>query len=813
MRKFLEIAMIFKTMFGFNVLPMNGKQPIIDWENWQLIEQTNTDVQEMNWVNNVSGISDYRNIDFDKVNDPMVVEQFLKRLGLTEKYAWTVKSGSGNGFHVWIKVSESEELYKRLNGKKSVYRLHLKESGLCDHIELRWNNSITVLPYSKHPSGSTYAFYYDEPKEPPLEVSSDILIECLEDLCELEKEREILAVGKRTFEPTSFDMEKLESAIEFLGNSLPNSTYDEWYRIGFALATIGEEGRKYFLKMSLSNPHYHDTEFAINKKFDELQKDYDGKITLGTLYHIAEKYGWVKPFVKFWYVDNEKVRISKPNFKRFLEENGFCKLKLEKGYIMLRVQKNIVHEVEIFNIKDFVINHLKGLDGGHYTDVKKSRVIDEVMKGASQHFVLPFLEFLETKELNFLRDTKEKGYLFFSNCFVEITKSKITSKRYEELEGFIWDKQVIRKCFVVSKKESEFGKFISNICKSEAARIDSMRSALGYLLHNYKDSTNAKAVIFLDERIMDGAYGRSGKGVVSKAIGKLRKSIRLDGRNFTFAKNFVFQSVTLDTAIIEFNDVTKKFNFDKLFSIITDDITVEKKNQNEIIIPFHESPKVLISTNYTIDGSDDSTLDRQFVIEFSDHYNIKHTPITEFGHRFFDEWSNEDWINFFNYMVGCFQIYLQKGLIQYNHINLERKKLINSTSEEFADYFETIELGKEHLKKDLFENFRKEYDEYADMQAVRFAKWIKDAAKIKGIKINSFFFSLERKEAKVQGCKSWLRISLEILWKLNSSRIILQLRDFKQQFPFNAFLIHSLYAKDLMPMTAMSLIIKHNIIL
>ncbi len=208
------------------------------------------------------------------------------------------------------------------------------------------------------------------------------------------------------------------------------------------------------------------------------------------------------------------------------------------------------------------------------------------------------------------------------------------------------------------------------------------------MLHNYKDSTNAKAIIFLDEKLSDGAYGRSGKGLVAQAIGRLRKTVRLDGRNFNFSKSFSFQSINLDTAIIEFNDVTKKFNFDKLFSIITDDITVEKKNQNEMIIPFHQSPKIIISTNYTIPGSDDSTLDRQFVIEFSDHYNKSHRPIDEFGHRFFDEWSSEEWNNFYNYMIGCMQLYLNRGLIECAHINLEKKKMIDSTCEEFVEYFE-----------------------------------------------------------------------------------------------------------------------------
>ena len=757
--QFIELAKVYRNVFGFNVLPIEGKRPTIPWENWQLIEQTENDVINLGWngsitgIGGICGINDLRNIDFDKVSDFSIVEMICKRLGLGDKYLWTVKSGSGVGYHVWLKIRESEIFHKRLNGPKSVYRLYLKDEGLCDHIELRCNNSQTVLPYSKHESGNRYSFLYDEPKEPPAEIDAELLLECLDEYCDLQKEKEILEIGKRTFEPASFDKEKLESAIEFLENNLPANCYEEWYRTGFGLVTIGEEGRKYFLKMSLGNQHYHDSEFEINKKFDSLQKDYDGKITLGTVYHIAEKFGWQKPFVKFWYIENDKTKISKQNFKRFLEENGFCKLQLERGYILLKVSKNIVREVEIFNIKDFVIDYLKRLDEEHFQETPRIKVIDAVIKGAPQHFVQTFLEFLETRALEFLRDTKDKGFLFFSNCFVEVASDKVSVKRYEELDGFIWDRQVINKRLTMLNKESrlaseprqaEFERFIKNICKNDEERILSLRSAMGYLLHNYKDSTNAKAIIFLDEKLSDGAYGRSGKGLVAQAIGKLRKTIRLDGRNFNFSKSFSFQSVTLDTAIIEFNDVTKKFNFDKLFSIITDDITVEKKNQNEIIIPFHQSPKIIISTNYTIEGSDDSTLDRQFIIEFSDHYNKAHRPIDEFGHRFFDEWSNEEWNSFLNYMIGCLQLYLNKGLIQCKHINLEKKKMIDSTCEEFVEYFSEIEIGKEYLKKELYENFKKEYEEFAEIQPVRFSRWLKETAKIKAIKINERKSGTER---------------------------------------------------------------------
>ena len=83
-------------------------------------------------------------------------------------------------------------------------------------------------------------------------------------------------------------------------------------------------------------------------------------------------------------------------------------------------------------------------------------------------------------------------------------------------------------------------------------------------------------------------------------------------------------------------------------------------------------------------------------------------------------------------------------MIPCAHINLEKKKLINSTCEEFEEFFSCIELGKEFQKRELFENFKKEYEEYADIQPVRFSRWLKDAAKIKGIRLSERKSGVER---------------------------------------------------------------------
>jgi len=57
--------------------------------------------------------------------------------------------------------------------------------------------------------------------------------------------------------------------------------------------------------------------------------------------------------------------------------------------------------------------------------------------------------------------------------------------------------------------------------------------------------------------------------------------------------------------------VDKRFNFEKLYSIITDAITIEKKNRDEFSIPFENAPKILITTNYTIQVDGTSGEDRK----------------------------------------------------------------------------------------------------------------------------------------------------------------------------------------------------------
>src|SRR5690606_37542738 len=137
--------------------------------------------------------------------------------------------------------------------------------------------------------------------------------------------------------------------------------------------------------------------------------------------------------------------------------------------------------------------------------------------------------------------------------------------------------------------------FISGQSKD---RYNTFKSLIGYLLHSYKNSANNKAIILNDEKISDNPNGGSGKGLLTAAIGKMKKLSVIDGKNFDFGKSFPYQTVSTDTQVLSFDDARQNFKFEQLFSLITEGITLEYKAKDAIKLSIEDSPKIVISTNY-----------------------------------------------------------------------------------------------------------------------------------------------------------------------------------------------------------------------
>jgi hypothetical protein len=196
----------------------------------------------------------------------------------------------------------------------------------------------------------------------------------------------------------------------------------------------------------------------------------------------------------------------------------------------------------------------------------------------------------------------------------------------------------------------------------------------------------------------------------------------IDGKAFAFERAFPYQLVSADTQILCFDDVKKNFDFERLFSVVTEGLTLEKKNKDAIKIPFNKSPKIAITTNYAIKGSGNSFARRKWEVELYQHYNKNHTPRTEFGKHFFAEWDDDEWCLFDNYMVSCLQMYLREGLVKSTFVNLRIRQLSAETSHDFIEWCGLInganpnpklEIGLKIHHADMYLDFTSEYPDYA----------------------------------------------------------------------------------------------------
>ena len=362
------------------------------------------------------------------------------------------------------------------------------------------------------------------------------------------------------------------------------------------------------------------------------------------------------------------------------------------------------------------------------------------MAEKTKYFSFDFLSFLETKEVKLLEDDIDNCYLYFKNKIVSISKNEIKQIDYIDSEGYVWKNQIIDREFNYMKVDScVFSKFLNYIANQEAQRYNSLRSVIGYLLHSFKTSANNKAIILNDETISDTPNGGSGKGLFWNALSQMKKLNSLDGKSFSFGDQFKYQTISADCQILVFDDVKKNFDFESLFSLITEGITLERKGQLAIKLPVKKSPKILITTNYTVGGVGGSFERRKFEVEFSSFFNANNTPLQVFNHLLFDEWSETEWTKFDNFMIDCVQYYLANGLIQHEFKNLEVRKFINKTSSEFYEF----SIDGEHFRPNvriynqvIFEEFLTDYQDFRKwLTRKKFKQWIDTYVTFKGLEI------------------------------------------------------------------------------
>jgi hypothetical protein len=431
--------------------------------------------------------------------------------------------------------------------------------------------------------------------------------------------------------------------------------------------------------------------------------------------------------------DKGVIRIIHIQFKQFLEDNGFYKYCPEggKNYVFVKVTNNLIDHTSEKEIKDFVLNHLLELD-----DI----AVYNYFADQTRFFREEFLSMLSTIDIYFIADTKNAAYLYYKNCAVKITKDGVSTLDYLDLGGYVWNDHVIDRNFVMCgvSNDFDFKKFVSNINGGDEGRIKSMESTLGFLLHGYKNLSFCPAVILNDEVISDNPEGGTGKGLLMNALSKMKKLVVIDGKSFAFERSFAYQLVSADTQILCFDDVRKHFDFERLFSVITEGLTLEKKNKDAIKIPFAKSPKIALTTNYAIKGAGNSFARRKWELELHQYYTKEYTPLDEFGKLMFGDWNDDDWCEFDNYMIGCLTNYLRTGLVKSKFVNLKIRQLSAETCHEFIEWCGLVDSTERNVmlqtdvrlyKNELYSNFVDEYPDYGprgrmSISRTKFYRWL-----------------------------------------------------------------------------------------
>ena len=472
---------------------------------------------------------------------------------------------------------------------------------------------------------------------------------------------------------------------------------------------------------------------GVSKKEIRIQLQ-DSQLDTATIEAVLNKVEEENSKQTFWDKSEKGViRIVHILLKQFLEDNGFYKFCPEggKNYIFVKVTNNLIDHTSEKEIKDFVLKHLLELDDiGVYNYFADN----------TRFFKEEFLSMISTIDILFIEDTKDASYLYFRNCAVQVTKDEVKPIDYLDLGGYVWKDHVIDRNFTMCDVTSacDYKKFIRNICGDDDGRVESMESTIGFLMHGYKNLSFCPAVILNDEVISDNPEGGTGKGLFMNALAKMKKVVTIDGKSFTFERSFAYQLVSADTQILVFDDVKKYFDFERLFSVVTEGLTLEKKNKDAIKIPFSKSPKIAITTNYAIKGSGNSFARRKWELELHQYYSKSYTPLDEFGKLMFGDWNDDDWCEFDNYMITCLRGYLHTGLVRSKFVNLKIRQLSAETAHDFIEWCglvegqpknNTLEPGQRLYKNDLYNDFVNEYPDYGPkskmtISRTKFYKWL-----------------------------------------------------------------------------------------
>lgn len=489
--------------------------------------------------------------------------------------------------------------------------------------------------------------------------------------------------------------------------------------------------------------------------------------------------------LKFWQLQADsqnggkgyRYEVNTTRLVHFLRCMGFGIYKSERGDIYVQVTDGKVREVTPGDVRRYISRFVED----------QPEAIRNVVYNSARVGTQTF-DLIGEVHLDFTRCTPESQNFYFENGICRVTQNEIKLSKYGNQAVNVWENNITthkfkrtRPAFRISRKEdgrhdiecldksSHFFRYLIQTSRMywreeleekagelDEAEAETYRQAnrfeiagslldeaqreeqkahlinkiftAGYLLHRYKIPNRAWIAYSMDARISENgeANGRSGKSFYMKALGHLINTVVLSGRNEHLTENpHVLDRVTRHVDLVLVDDAFQYLDLGFFFDNTTGDMVVNPKRLQSYSIPFEESPKIAITTNYAPTKSDGSTQARLLYMAFSDYYHQMNDGsdyhesrdiYSDFGKVLMDaRYPEEDWNADFNFLFDCLQFYLstiEKNLkidAPMDKIRIRINKLaMGENFEEWANVYFSETGGKLDsyvCREDMFADF------------------------------------------------------------------------------------------------------------
>lgn len=452
----------------------------------------------------------------------------------------------------------------------------------------------------------------------------------------------------------------------------------------------------------------------------------------------------INPIEQFWSTEDwtgrngkeyKKTKFRYQGARLFLRNRGFGKYRSPGQEIRyIHTDEKILSQVDPDEIQDFVLEMTE--------TVNDPDVLEMILAGADKYFGDAKLRNMYAIEPDFIQPSRDEQIMIFKNQFWRITADTIESHPLRRLPAYVWKNQIIDfepefeapvidadfdsdaerwkihfpdqdaainsdivKFFLHTsnfnwRKEYTFdkssGKYVPKVkpdtltdqeIRFQDQHFISKMIATGYVLHDYKDLANMKAIIAMDgkESEVGKSEGGTGKSILATMFEHIVPTFVIDAKSARFRDDaFLYEGVDERTKVVVLDDCRVNIDFEFFLSQITRGLTVNPKGQKKFFV---DPPKFIFSTNHAIAAKGNSFKRRQYPIAFSDFFNEHRTPYEVFGRLLFKEWDFDQWNTFYNFAACCIQLYLKHGFDQtVPGDEIERRRLRQDITEEVLEW-------------------------------------------------------------------------------------------------------------------------------